>query len=88
MKEIAKQYLGKTIKDLTVPAYFNDLQRQAIKDAGIISGLIVQPVINGDIFAIDNALEQLTTIEMKHLSASSGSDWPLKLFGLSIIIEK
>ena len=49
MKETAEQYLGKTIKDavVTVPAYFNDSQRQATKDAGIISGLNVLRIING-----------------------------------------
>jgi L1 cell adhesion molecule like protein len=43
MKEIAEAYLGKTIKNavVTVPAYFNDSQRQATKDAGTISGLNV-----------------------------------------------
>merc|ERR1712153_163412 len=48
MKETAEQYLGKTIKDavVTVPAYFNDSQRQATKDAGIISGLNVLRIIN------------------------------------------
>ena len=49
MKETAEQYLGKTVKDavVTVPAYFNDSQRQATKDAGIISGLNVLRIING-----------------------------------------
>merc|ERR1712159_153393 len=48
MKEIAEAYLGKTVKDavVTVPAYFNDSQRQATKDAGTISGLNVQRIIN------------------------------------------
>lgn len=48
MKEIAEAYLGKTIKDVvvTVPAYFNDSQRQATKDAGVISGLNVLRIIN------------------------------------------
>merc|ERR1711990_24793 len=48
MKETAEQYLGKTIKDavVTVPAYFNDSQRQATKDAGIIAGLNVLRIIN------------------------------------------
>ena len=43
MKETAEAYLGQPIKDavITVPAYFNDAQRQATKDAGIISGLNV-----------------------------------------------
>jgi L1 cell adhesion molecule like protein len=48
MKEIAESYLGKTIKNavVTVPAYFNDSQRQATKDAGTISGLNIQRIIN------------------------------------------
>merc|ERR1711917_170463 len=41
MKETAEAYLGKEVKDavVTVPAYFNDSQRQATKDAGVIAGL-------------------------------------------------
>jgi len=48
MKIIAEKYLGKEIKDavVTVPAYFNDAQRQATKDAGTISGLNVVRIIN------------------------------------------
>ena len=48
MKETAEAYLGQTIKDavITVPAYFNDSQRQATKDAGIIAGLNVKRIIN------------------------------------------
>jgi L1 cell adhesion molecule like protein len=48
MKEIAEAYLGSTIKNavITVPAYFNDSQRQATKDAGAISGLNVMRIIN------------------------------------------
>merc|ERR1712076_119088 len=48
MKEIAETYLGQTVKNavVTVPAYFNDSQRQATKDAGTISGLNVQRIIN------------------------------------------
>jgi len=48
MKEIAESYLGKTVKDavITVPAYFNDSQRQATKDAGAISGMNVLRIIN------------------------------------------
>jgi len=48
MKEIAETFLGKTVKNavVTVPAYFNDSQRQATKDAGTISGLNVQRIIN------------------------------------------
>ncbi|KAJ7540208.1 hypothetical protein O6H91_10G005300 [Diphasiastrum complanatum] len=48
MKEISEAYLGKTVKDavITVPAYFNDSQRQATKDAGVIAGLNVIRIIN------------------------------------------
>uniref|UniRef100_A0A673WZ01 Heat shock protein family A (Hsp70) member 8 n=1 Tax=Salmo trutta TaxID=8032 RepID=A0A673WZ01_SALTR len=48
MKEIAEAYLGKTVSNavVTVPAYFNDSQRQATKDAGTISGLNVLRIIN------------------------------------------
>ncbi len=48
MKEIAENYLGKSVQHavVTVPAYFNDAQRQATKDAGTISGLSVQRIIN------------------------------------------
>jgi heat shock protein 1/8 len=48
MKEIAEAFLGKTVKNavITVPAYFNDSQRQATKDAGVISGLNVLRIIN------------------------------------------
>ncbi|KAJ8447475.1 hypothetical protein Cgig2_019469 [Carnegiea gigantea] len=48
MKETAEAYLGKTISKavVTVPAYFNDAQRQATKDAGRIAGLDVQRIIN------------------------------------------
>ncbi|GMP40214.1 hypothetical protein CsSME_00010753 [Camellia sinensis var. sinensis] len=48
MKETAESFLGKKIKDavITVPAYFNDAQRQATKDAGTIAGLNVARIIN------------------------------------------
>ena len=48
MKEIAEDYLGKKVTDavITVPAYFNDSQRQATKDAGAIAGLNVLRIIN------------------------------------------
>jgi len=48
MKETAEAYLGSTVTDavVTVPAYFNDSQRQATKDAGSISGLNVLRIIN------------------------------------------
>ncbi|CAO3597348.1 unnamed protein product [Absidia cylindrospora] len=48
MREIAEAYLGTAVKNavITVPAYFNDSQRQATKDAGLIAGLNVQRIIN------------------------------------------
>ncbi|XP_060970657.1 heat shock cognate 70 kDa protein 2-like isoform X2 [Cannabis sativa] len=48
MREIAEAYLGSTVKNavVTVPVYFNDSQRQATKDAGVIAGLNVMRIIN------------------------------------------
>ncbi len=48
MKQTAEEYLGEEVTDavVTVPAYFNDSQRQATKDAGKIAGLNVQRIIN------------------------------------------
>jgi L1 cell adhesion molecule like protein len=48
MKETAEAYLGQSVRDavITVPAYFNDSQRQATKDAGHIAGLNVLRIIN------------------------------------------
>jgi len=48
MKEISEAYLGREVKNavITVPAYFNDSQRQATKDAGVIAGMNVLRIIN------------------------------------------
>ena len=48
MKKTAEEYLGETVTEavITVPAYFNDSQRQATKDAGKIAGLEVKRIIN------------------------------------------
>lgn len=48
MKDVAEQYLGETVENavVTVPAYFNDAQRAATKDAGTIAGLNVLRVVN------------------------------------------
>ncbi|XP_035440674.2 heat shock protein 68 [Spodoptera frugiperda] len=48
MRDVAETYLGGTVKDavVTVPAYFNDSQRQATKDSGVIAGLNVLRIIN------------------------------------------
>jgi molecular chaperone DnaK (HSP70) len=48
MKEIAETYLGQKVINavVTVPAYFNDAQRKATKDAGLIAGLNILRIIN------------------------------------------
>lgn len=48
MKETAESFLGGSVNDavITVPAYFNDAQRQATKDAGRIAGFNVKRIIN------------------------------------------
>ena len=48
LKKTAESYLGEEVKDavITVPAYFNDSQRQATKDAGEIAGFNVKRIIN------------------------------------------
>ena len=48
MKKTAEDYLGTDVTEavITVPAYFNDAQRQATKDAGKIAGLEVKRIIN------------------------------------------
>ena len=48
LKQAAEDHLGRTVTDavITVPAYFNDAQRQATKDAGTIAGLNVERIIN------------------------------------------
>jgi molecular chaperone DnaK (HSP70) len=46
-KKTAEDYLGQTVTEvITVPAYFNDAQRQATKEAGEIAGLKVMRIIN------------------------------------------
>lgn len=48
LKDVASEYLGKNVTKavVTVPAYFNDAQRRATKDAGTIAGLEVVRVLN------------------------------------------
>ena len=70
MKQIAEDYLGKKVTDavITVPAYFNDSQRQATKDAGVISGLNVLRIINEPTAAaIAYGLDKDTEAERKVL---------------------
>ena len=65
MKEEAENYLGEKVEDavITVPAYFNDIQRQATKDAGRIAGLNVKRIINEPTsaalaYGLDNGVPQ------------------------------
>jgi len=70
MKETAEAYLGTDVKDavVTVPAYFNDSQRQATKDAGAIAGLNILRIINEPTAAaIAYGLNKKTDIEQNIL---------------------
>ncbi len=65
LKKDAEDYLGETVSEavITVPAYFNDAQRQATKDAGKIAGLEVKRIINEPTaaalaYGLDNEKEQ------------------------------
>lgn len=65
LKDDAESFLGEEVKDavITVPAYFNDAQRQATKDAGLIAGLNVKRIINEPTaaaiaYGLDNAEDQ------------------------------
>src|ERR1700733_5586390 len=69
MKKTAEDYLGETVTEavITVPAYFNDSQRQATKDAGRTAGLDVKRIINGPTaaalaYGLDKAKEQLIAV--------------------------
>ncbi|KAH7846828.1 hypothetical protein Vadar_018638 [Vaccinium darrowii] len=79
MKETAESYLGKKIKDavVTVPAYFNDAQRQATKDAGTIAGLNVVRIINeptAAALAYDEAVAYGAAIQGGILSGEGGEE--------------
>ena len=70
MKSTAEGYLGKEVKDavVTVPAYFNDAQRQSTKDAGVIAGLNVIRIINEPTAAaIAYGLDKKNTDTEKHV---------------------
>lgn len=75
LKTVAESYLGKEVKDavITVPAYFNDSQRQATKDAGAIAGLNVLRIINEPTAAaIAYGLDKQTTSERNVLIFDCG----------------
>ncbi len=69
LKKAAEEYLGETVTEavITVPAYFNDSQRQATKDAGRIAGLEVKRIINEPTaaalaYGLDKTKEQLIAV--------------------------
>jgi molecular chaperone DnaK len=69
LKKAAEEYLGETVTEavITVPAYFNDSQRQATKDAGKIAGLEVKRIINEPTaaalaYGLDKTKEQLIAV--------------------------
>jgi len=69
LKETAEEYLGEEVTDavITVPAYFNDSQRQATKDAGKIAGLTVKRIINEPTaaslaYGLDNKKEETVAV--------------------------
>lgn len=69
LKQAAEDYLGEKVTDavITVPAYFNDAQRQATKDAGIIAGLNVRRIINEPTasalaYGLDKKKEQIIAV--------------------------
>ena len=78
MKKDAEAYLGETVTEavITVPAYFNDSQRQATKDAGRIAGLEVKRIINEPTaaalaFGLDKALKKDTKIAVYDLGGGT-----------------
>ena len=85
MKETAEAYLGKTIQDavVTVPANFNNAQRQATKDAGVISGLNVVRIINeSTAAAIAYGLDKISSEERRVLIFDLGGG----TFDVSILV--
>ncbi len=75
LKQTAEAFLGKTVKNavITVPAYFNDAQRQATKDAGAIAGLNVLRIINEPTAAaIAYGLDKISGKERKVLIFDCG----------------
>ena len=77
MKETSEAYLGKTVKEavVTVPAYFNDSQRQATKDAGKIANLEVKRIINEPTAAaLAFGLIKIQEFLLREFKSSSGID--------------
>ena len=79
MKKTAEDYLGEPVTEavITVPAYFNEAQRQATKDAGRIAGLEVKRIINEPTAAaLAYGLDKGTgTVSYTHLGVSFRASW-------------
>jgi molecular chaperone DnaK len=65
MRSTAESYLGQKVTEavITVPAYFNDAQRQATKDAGKIAGLEVKRIINEPTAAFQVKTNNISTLD-------------------------
>lgn len=76
MKEVAEAYLGEKVNNavVTVPAYFNDAQRAATKDAGTIAGLNVMRVVN-----------EPTAAALAYGLNQSGAEKNIIVYGMSLI---
>ena len=92
MKKTAEDYLGEEVKDavITVPAYFNDTQRQSTKDAGTIAGLNVLRIINeptaasfhfflGFLYHLFNSCRMNTSIHNEFFQCDSGHFSPNRI---------
>jgi L1 cell adhesion molecule like protein len=91
MKETAESYLGDVVKDavITVPAYFNDGQRQATKDAGAIAGLNVLRIINEPTAAaIAYGFDKMSNDVEKHVLIFDFGGKPLPPVVTSIDVSK
>jgi heat shock 70kDa protein 1/2/6/8 len=92
MKDTAEAYLGEVVTDavITVPAHFNDSQRQATKDAGVISGLNVLRIINEPTAAaVAYGLDKITNGEKKILIFDlGGGTLDVSILPLKMVFSK
>ena len=80
MKKTAEDYLGEPVTEavITVPAYFNDSQRQATKDAGRIAGLEVKRIINEPTAASSKSLMSMAKSSLKCSPPTATPSWAAK----------
>ena len=86
MKADAEKYLGETVTDavITVPAYFNDAQRQATKDAGKIAGLNVKRIVNEPTAAaLAYGLDKQGTVQRILVCALGGGSFDVSILDLA-----